>query len=105
LRGLWLAQLLERDCEKCRELLKEIQEQIFRTELLSLPPGGDSERPDPGLLKAVGYHVGWRFGQVPEMRQFIIAFILIAEHLPAIKDVEYMAEWGSLADETLCACG
>ncbi|WP_406853792.1 hypothetical protein ABEG18_14620 [Alsobacter sp. KACC 23698] len=69
-------------------------ERVWRDEAYFLPPGFDRERPDPGLLKCLGYRVGRTQGQPAQIRIMIIFFLLSAETLPPVKDALYMGEWG-----------
>jgi len=66
------ATILERqfecDQEGAEELLSAIAD-VWEEKSYSLPEGSDWERPDPGLLKAIGYRVGWqRVGFKPTVR-------------------------------------
>lgn len=51
------------------------------------------DRPEQGLLGALGYHVGQSHGAATEMRRLILKFVLEGE-LPMIHSASYMLEWG-----------
>jgi hypothetical protein len=53
----------------------------------------DYDRPERGLLAALGYHVGHNQGQSSEVRRLILKYVLEGE-LPMIHSAEYMKEWG-----------
>ena len=96
-RGEWLATILGQlinDEKGAKEFLSAIAD-VWKEEDYWLPESVDGDRPDPGLLKAMGYRVGWHHGQPPETRALVIAFLLMSRHLPRIKDRQYMEEWGA----------
>ena len=58
-----------------------------------LPTGTDRDRPDPGLLKCIGYSVG-RNGPSEIVRRNLVDYLMTYDHLPPVKDNSYMLEWG-----------
>ena len=53
----------------------------------------DDDRPEQGLLAALGYHVGHSDGRPAEFRRLVLKLVLEGE-LPMIHSADYMAEWG-----------
>jgi hypothetical protein len=51
------------------------------------------ERPEMGMLGALGYHVGHAEGRPPRLRREILTFMLIGE-LPMVHSATYTEEWG-----------
>ncbi len=68
---------------------------IWTKERFKLSKFIDPNSPDPGLLRALGYHVGVSVGLATEHRRMILDYLLESEALPPIKDEAYMAQWGN----------
>jgi hypothetical protein len=85
-------QFVSRGNAEAEKLIHRIFD-IWIREAEQLPPGKDLDRPDPGLLKALGYSVA-RDGPSDSVRQLLLTFALSSPVLPPVKDRGYMAEWG-----------
>jgi hypothetical protein len=75
-------------------LLNNIQA-IWIKERFELLKFVDERSPDPGLLRALGYHVGVSQGRPVEQRRMLLNYLMSNEALPPIKDEAYMAQWGA----------
>ena len=53
----------------------------------------DFDRPDTGMLAALGYRVGQTQGRPPRARREILKFVLQGE-LPMVHSASYSEEWG-----------
>jgi hypothetical protein len=75
-------------------LLNNIQA-IWIKERYELLKFVDESSPDPGLLRALGYHVGVTQGRSAEQRRMLLDYLMNNEALPPIKDEAYMVQWGT----------
>src|SRR5260370_14136301 len=64
------------------DLLEKIK-QVWETERLELPEFGNPSSPNPGMLIALGYHVG-ADGVEIAVRRSILDYLLTPDALPAI---------------------
>jgi hypothetical protein len=82
----------ERQVEDAKRLIVAIQQEWKRRR-----NHGDAingfERPETGMLAALGYHVGQMQGQLARTRREILKFVLGGE-LPMVHSASYTDEWG-----------
>ena len=86
----WIAQ--ERQVDLAKKMVSAIQEEWKRRRTLR-----DTfvcfDRPEVGMLAALGYHVGHIQGQPSRIRRQILKYILEGE-LPMVHSANYTDEWG-----------
>ena len=80
-----------RDVDNARTLIAVIQKEWQRRRVCG-DAICDDDRPEQGMLGALGYHVGHSQGQPAETR-LILKFVLEGE-LPMVHSANYMVEWG-----------
>jgi len=81
----------KKQVEAAQRMISDIQKEWQRRR----DQGGTAvnfDRPERGLLAALGYHVGHSQGQPSEIRRLILKYVLEGE-LPMIHSAEYMKEW------------
>jgi hypothetical protein len=61
----------------------------------------DFERPEMGMLAALGYRVGHTEGRPPQVRREILKYVLEGE-LPMVHSASYTAEWGEPGSSKRC---
>jgi hypothetical protein len=94
-RALILSQSRQRTAS---DLLAEIKH-VWETERRELPEFGSQSSPNPGMLSALGYHVG-EDGFETAVRRTILAYLLTQDALPAIDSLGHMREWGQASEPT-----
>jgi hypothetical protein len=80
------------------DLLEKIK-QFWETERRELPEFGTQSSPNPGMLSALGYHVG-EDGVETAVRRPILDYLLTQDALPAIDSLGHMREWGHASEPT-----
>jgi hypothetical protein len=81
-----------RNVDDAERLITDIQKEWQRRRA-SGDAVRDYDRPEQGMLGALGYHVGHSQGQSTETRRLILKFVLEGE-LPMIHSANYTVEWG-----------
>src|SRR5690349_12305450 len=79
-----------KNVENAQLLIADIQAEWQRRRI-SGDAVPDHDRPEQGVLGALGYHVGHSQGQPTGTRQLILKFLLEGE-LPMVHSASYMAE-------------
>lgn len=86
----WLVS--NRQIEEAQGMITDIQRE-WRRRRDRGDPILNYDRPEQGVLGALGYHVGHSQGKSSDTRRMVLKYVLEGE-LPMIHSVNYMNEWG-----------
>jgi hypothetical protein len=82
----------EKQIDRAKETIIAIQEEWARRRALG-DAFVDFDRPELGMLGALGYRVGQTDGRTPSVRKEIVRYVLDGE-LPMVHSASYTEEWG-----------
>lgn len=88
----------EKQVEAAKRMISEIQNERARRREVG-DAFIDFDRPEVGMLAALGYRVGHAEGRPPQFRREILKYVLSGE-LPMVHSASYTEEWGEPGSST-----